>query len=53
MFAYGPGDSRLDHTEAEHIKISEYLTSIEVYAQALTQYAEQTEKSESLRATIG
>ena len=40
MFAYGPGDSRLDHTETEHVRISEYLASIEVYAHALPRIAE-------------
>ncbi|MBO0888960.1 M20/M25/M40 family metallo-hydrolase [Candidatus Bathyarchaeota archaeon] len=33
--AYGPGDSRLDHTDQERIEISEYLKSIEVYAETL------------------
>ena len=33
--AYGPGDSRLDHTDQEKIEISEYLKSIEVYAETL------------------
>lgn len=33
--AYGPGDSRLDHTDQEKIKVSEYLKSIEVYAEIL------------------
>ena len=28
---YGPGDSRLDHMENEHIDIDEFLTSIKVY----------------------
>ena len=28
---YGPGEARLGHTSHEHITISEYLTSIEVY----------------------
>ena len=39
MVAYGPGDSRLDHTENEHVSISEYLRSIEVYANAIQQFA--------------
>lgn len=33
--AYGPGDSRLDHTNQESISISEYLASIGVYETAL------------------
>ena len=39
MIAYGPGDSRLDHTENEHVSLSEYLSSIEVYANAIQQFA--------------
>lgn len=30
MVAYGPGDSRLDHTPEEHLVIDEYLQAIEV-----------------------
>ncbi|HXX73147.1 MAG TPA: M20/M25/M40 family metallo-hydrolase [Candidatus Acidoferrales bacterium] len=41
MFAYGPGDSRLDHTQTEHVRISEYLACIEVYAQAIARLAER------------
>jgi LysW-gamma-L-lysine carboxypeptidase len=32
---YGPGDPHLDHTENEHIKITDYLRSIEIIKQAL------------------
>jgi len=39
MFAYGPGDSSSDHTENEHVNITEYLNSIEVYANALQRLA--------------
>jgi len=39
MIAYGPGDSSLDHTENEHVSINEYLSSIEVYANAIQQFA--------------
>lgn len=35
ILAYGPGDSRLDHTPDEHIKISEYLQSIQVLSRVL------------------
>jgi LysW-gamma-L-lysine carboxypeptidase len=35
--AYGPGDSHLDHTAEEHISISEYLKSIQILAEVLTQ----------------
>jgi LysW-gamma-L-lysine carboxypeptidase len=30
IVAYGPGDSRLDHTPDEHVSIAEYLRSIDV-----------------------
>lgn len=33
--AYGPGDSALDHTPAEHIRIDEYRTGIEVLVHAI------------------
>lgn len=33
--AYGPGDSSLDHTPAEHLSIDEYLKSIRVLAHAI------------------
>jgi [amino group carrier protein]-lysine/ornithine hydrolase len=48
MFAYGPGDSRLDHTGFEHVEISEYLACIDVYANALSRLAERTESSQPL-----
>lgn len=35
MAAYGPGDSRLDHTDEEHLPLSEYETSIAVLSSAL------------------
>jgi LysW-gamma-L-lysine carboxypeptidase len=35
IVAYGPGDSRLDHTAEEHIRIDEYRRSISVLARAL------------------
>lgn len=33
--SYGPGDSRLSHTESEYVKISDYLKSIEVLVEAV------------------
>ncbi|MFF3482654.1 M20/M25/M40 family metallo-hydrolase [Streptomyces sp. NPDC002701] len=33
--AYGPGDSRLDHTDEEHICLEEYLIGVDVLAEAL------------------
>jgi LysW-gamma-L-lysine carboxypeptidase len=39
MVAYGPGDSRLDHTPHEHLSISEYLRSINVLVAAIERIA--------------
>ena len=33
--AYGPGDSSLDHTPAEHILLSEYLSGIQVLSETI------------------
>jgi [amino group carrier protein]-lysine/ornithine hydrolase len=35
MLAYGPGDSRLDHTPNEHIVVEEYLQAIRVFTAVL------------------
>jgi LysW-gamma-L-lysine carboxypeptidase len=35
IVAYGPGDSRLDHTPDEHVNLDEYLLSIQVLQTAL------------------
>jgi len=35
ILAYGPGDSALDHTPNEHVKVDEYWQAIQVLAQAL------------------
>ncbi len=35
VVAYGPGDSSLDHTPHEHLRISEYLTGVSVLTQVL------------------
>jgi LysW-gamma-L-lysine carboxypeptidase len=40
IVTYGPGDSHLDHTLDEHIVISEYLSSIEVYKETILKLAE-------------
>jgi LysW-gamma-L-lysine carboxypeptidase len=40
IVTYGPGDSHLDHTLDEHIVISEYLESIQVYKETLLKLAE-------------
>jgi LysW-gamma-L-lysine carboxypeptidase len=40
--AYGPGDSGLDHTPAEHLHVAEYLRSIQVIGRALDELAVPT-----------
>jgi LysW-gamma-L-lysine carboxypeptidase len=37
MLAYGPGDSRLDHTPEEHVPIEEYLRAIRVLTGVLSE----------------
>jgi len=37
--AYGPGDSKLDHTDAEKVSIKEYLLAIEIVKDALRELA--------------
>jgi [amino group carrier protein]-lysine/ornithine hydrolase len=39
MAAYGPGDSKLDHGDAEYIVLEEFFSAIEVLSQALTELA--------------
>jgi LysW-gamma-L-lysine carboxypeptidase len=40
IVTYGPGDSHLDHTLEEHIVISEYLDSIQIFKETLLKLAE-------------
>jgi LysW-gamma-L-lysine carboxypeptidase len=40
IVTYGPGDSHLDHTVDEHIVISEYLNSIQVYKETMLKLSE-------------
>ncbi len=41
--AYGPGDSRLDHTPQEHVHITEYINAIDVLELVLRELASQGE----------
>jgi LysW-gamma-L-lysine carboxypeptidase len=50
MIAYGPGDSKLDHTPDERISINEYLTSIEIVASALEKFISLKSKQASAPA---
>ena len=43
ILAYGPGDSRLDHTPHEHIHINEYLQAIDVLELVLRELVLQRE----------
>jgi len=47
IVTYGPGDSHLDHTVDEHIVLSEYLDSIQVYKETLLKLAELHGKNTS------
>jgi LysW-gamma-L-lysine carboxypeptidase len=40
MAAYGPGDSKLDHADLEHIVLEEYFAAIQVLSQALEELAD-------------
>ncbi len=40
VVTYGPGDSHLDHTLDEHIVISEYLNSIQIFKETILKLAE-------------
>ena len=44
IVAYGPGDSRLDHTPDEHIRLDEYAHAIEVLEQVLHMVAGATDE---------
>lgn len=41
IVAYGPGDSRLDHTPDEHLDLSEYFKSIRVLQRVLSSLVER------------
>lgn len=43
ILAYGPGDSDLDHTQDEHVLLSEYRTSINILSDALYQVMQVSE----------
>lgn len=40
ILAYGPGDSRLDHTPQEHLELDEYWRAVRVLERALANLAE-------------
>jgi LysW-gamma-L-lysine carboxypeptidase len=46
IVTYGPGDSHLDHTKNEHIKIRDYIRSIEIYEKAIIKLCELHNKLE-------
>ncbi len=45
MIAYGPGDSKLDHTGHERVSLAEYFSTIEVYACAIPRLASLPQKA--------
>jgi len=47
IVTYGPGESHFDHTLDEHIVISEYLDSIQVYKETLLKLSELYNKKNS------
>ena len=48
LVTYGPGDSSLDHTPAEHLCLAEYERAIRVLQQALG----EVEKTVNVRGRI-
>jgi [amino group carrier protein]-lysine/ornithine hydrolase len=46
MATYGPGDSRLDHADTEHIVLSDYLRGIEVLSAAIGELADLLARTE-------
>src|SRR6266516_2399973 len=46
IVAYGPGDSRLDHTPQEHIRIAEYIHAIDVLELVLGELVQQGETAQ-------
>ena len=47
IVAYGPGDSRLDHTPQEHIQVAEYAHAIDVLELVLQDIAVQRKSSQT------
>lgn len=47
IVTYGPGDSHLDHTKDEHIVLSEYLDSIQVYKETILKLIELHKKQKN------
>lgn len=45
IVTYGPGDSHLDHTKDEHILISDYLDSIQIYKETILKLIALHEKA--------
>lgn len=41
IVAYGPGDSRLDHTPDEHVEIGEYLAAVRILTDAIGRLMEK------------
>jgi [amino group carrier protein]-lysine/ornithine hydrolase len=52
MATYGPGDSRLDHSDEEHITIAEYFRGIAVLATALTELGSASHRFAAPRDSV-
>lgn len=48
MVTYGAGDSKLDHTEEEHVNLNEYLDSIEILQRGIVKTLELHNNSRNL-----
>ncbi|MFF5173751.1 M20/M25/M40 family metallo-hydrolase [Micromonospora sp. NPDC000089] len=51
MATYGPGDSRLDHADTEHIVLSDYLRGIDVLSIAISELAHLPVRSDGDQQT--
>lgn len=52
IVTYGPGDSHLDHTKDEHILISDYLDSIQIYKETILKLIELHEKAGNQKSPL-
>jgi len=52
IVAYGPGDSHLDHTPNEHIRLDEYLDAITVLESVLRQYTGSLFNMDAINSVI-
>ncbi len=53
IVAYGPGDSSLDHTNEEHIRIGEFRRAVDVLSQALESMAKHRNRASAASPVAG